>query len=277
MLVTDALPLRFAIRVAERAGDLVYFFDRRRRGIARRNILRAGLADDEAGASTIARGSYRHFAALVMESLKSSAVLDADEPSRYVTLDIHPNVREVLEDPERGLLMTSGHFGNWEIGAQLLSDFKPVVGITREMSNPYVERLVQKRKPRKRFRLTPKRADDSGRFLSVLNDAEVLALLIDQYAGDRGARVDFFGHPASTHTSPALLHLVTGVALCFCSCRRTGLMTFELTTSDLIRHERTGDKQRDIRAILETLNGHLEEAIRRAPDQYVWAHRRWRD
>ena len=54
-------------------------------------------------------------------------------------------------------------------------------------------------------------------------------------------------------------------------------MTFELTTSGLIRHERTGDKQRDVRVILEILNSHLEEEIRRAPDQYLWAHRRWRD
>lgn len=239
--------------------------------------MRAGLADDEAAASPIARGSFRHFALVAMESLKSSIVLQADQPSRYVTFQIHPDVRKVLEDPDQGLLMASGHIGNWEIAAQLLSDFKPVVGITRMMNNPYVERLIQKRKPRKRFRLTPKRADDSGRFLSVLNNGEVLALLIDQYAGDRGAMIDFFGHPASTHTSAALLHLVTGVPLCFCSCRRTGLMTFELTTSELIRYARTGDKQRDVRAILELLNRRLEAAIRRAPDQYVWGHRRWRD
>ena len=77
--------------------------------------MRAGLADDEAGAAPIARGLFRHFAVVVMESLKSAIVLEAEQRSGHVTLDIHPDVRQILEDPDQGLLMTSGHFGNWEL------------------------------------------------------------------------------------------------------------------------------------------------------------------
>ena len=32
-----------------------------------------------------------------------------------------------------------------------------------------------------------------------------------------------------------------------------------------------------VREILSTLNGYLEAEIRKAPDQYLWGHRRWRD
>ena len=88
--------------------------------------------------------------------------------------------------------------------------------------------------------------------------------------------VDFFGHPAQTHTSAALLHLVAKAPLCFAACWRTGPMSFELETSPPIKHERTGKKDNDIRAILEELNHHLEGMIRRHPEQYLWAHRRWR-
>jgi len=38
----------------------------------------------------------------------------------------------------------------------------------------------------------------------------------------------------------------------------------------------TGDKDADIRSILEEINRQLEDAIRRRPEQYLWAHRRWR-
>jgi KDO2-lipid IV(A) lauroyltransferase len=54
-------------------------------------------------------------------------------------------------------------------------------------------------------------------------------------------------------------------------------MRFALTTSELIEHRPSGDKKADVRAILSTINRHLEDAIRAAPEQYVWGHRRWRD
>ena len=115
-----------------------------------------------------------------------------------------------------------------------------------------------------------------GRFISVLKNGEVLALMIDQYAGQRGMMVEFLGRPASSHTAVALLHLVTRTPLCFGYCVRTGRMSFRLKALRPINHRPTGDKQRDVKAILEKLNRELENAVRQNPEQYLWAHRRWR-
>ncbi|MEO1369130.1 MAG: hypothetical protein AAFX50_18285, partial [Acidobacteriota bacterium] len=54
-------------------------------------------------------------------------------------------------------------------------------------------------------------------------------------------------------------------------------MRFVLETSPLIEVTPSGSKNDDIARILGELNGYLEAAIRRAPDQYVWGHRRWRN
>jgi KDO2-lipid IV(A) lauroyltransferase len=54
-------------------------------------------------------------------------------------------------------------------------------------------------------------------------------------------------------------------------------MKFEIKTTGLIDCPPTGDKEGDVRAILERLNAELERVIREAPEQYLWAHRRWRD
>ena len=77
----------------------------------------------------------------------------------------------------------------------------------------------------------------------MLRKGEALALLTDQHAFSRGMMVDFFGHPASTHTTAAMLHLVTRAPLTFAWCRRTGVMSFELGTTELIRRERSGDSR----------------------------------
>ncbi len=273
----DRLSFGGARRLATVLAQMWWWVDYRRRRVAQSNILRCGIESDPRRARALAHRSVHHMGLVAIESLRSSEILDDDRWREHVRMEIAPDVLEVLEDPDRGLIMASGHFGNWEIAAQLLSRYKPVAGITRKMNNPRVEDLVQRRKPRYRFHPIPKYAADPRRFMTVLESGEILALLTDQYAHSRGMDVEFFGHPASTHTTAAMLHLVTKAPLCFASCRRTAPMRFELTTSPLIEHPPSGKKKQDVYAILSTINRHLEAVIRQAPEQYVWGHRRWRD
>ena len=245
--------------------------------MARDNILGSGIETDPRRAKALSRRSAEHFGLVVIESLKSAQILEEGREQENLQLAISPDVMAVLEDPEQGLIMASGHFGNWEIAAQWLSRFKPVAGITRPMNNPRVEELIQRRKPRYRFHPIPKYAANPGRFLELLESHEILALLTDQHARQGGMKVDFFGRPAATYTTAAMLHLVTRAPLCFAACRRVAPMRFELSTSPLIQHRPTGKKKDDVRAILEILNDHLERVIHQAPDQYLWGHRRWRE
>lgn len=272
LLGVDLLPPAAASRWAAALGSLWWTADRPRRRVAISNILRAGVAGDRRQARAIGRGAARHMGMVLVESMKSSLVLDDPERLR---VDIPDDVAAVLEDPDRGLIVVSGHLGNWEIAGQWLSRYKPVAGISRPMNNPRVQELALSRRQRRGFRMIPKYDADPGRFLKLLGDGEILALLIDQHAR-RGIDAPFFGHPAKTHTTAAMLHLVARTPLTFLVCRRTAPMTFELSLSPLIAQPRSGDRNADVQAIVRTLNARLEEAIRRDPDQYLWGHRRWR-
>jgi Kdo2-lipid IVA lauroyltransferase/acyltransferase len=277
LFLLDCISLPTAEFMALRLAGIWFKVDGRRRRISEQNILRSGITADQAEATRIARDSFRHFAVLVVESLKSGESLSEQNWRERVEVCISPATMALLEKPGQAVILVSGHIGNWEISAQMVSYIKPVVGITRDMNNPYTDKLIKKRKPKNRFTLTPKHDAGLDRLLSILKNGEILALLTDQHASGRGMMIDFFGTPASTHTSPALLHLVTHVPLCFGYCLRTGPMSFKLIALDPIIHKPTGNKEQDIRAILERLNRELESAIRQAPEQYLWAHRRWRD
>lgn len=275
LFLLDRLSVSAADAFARRAADLWYCLNVARRRTAIQNILRSGIATTPREAAVIAKASFRHLAVLIVESLKSGEAFNESNWRDKVELNISPAAMEALSRPGQGVILVSGHLGNWEVAAQLLSYLKPVVGITRDMNNPLTDRLMKERKPRNRFRLTPKHEAGAGRLLSALKQGEVLALLIDQHAR-RGTSINFFGVPAFTHTSPALLHLVTGAPLCFGYCLRTGPMQYKLIALDPIAYRPTGDRRKDIDAILNQLNRLLEDAIRKAPDQYLWGHRRWR-
>jgi len=277
LLLIDILPLRVVEGLASRVADLLFLCAGARRRVAIENILHAGIAMNASQALKIARESFRHFAVLVVESLKSGRYFSEENWEEKLDVTIHPDTEALLRKPGQGVIVVSGHIGNWEIAAQLLSHIKPFVGIARDMNNPYVNRLVKKRKPRNRFRTTPKHDTDMGRLLRTLKHGECLAILIDQHARTGGMMIDFMGRPADTHTSAAMLHLVTKTPICFASCVRTGPMQFVLNVMAPLIHVRTGDRRHDVEAILNELTKDLEAVIRKHPEQYLWAHRRWKN
>ena len=277
LALADMLSPRASFRLGRQFGELWFRTDRRRREIAVDNILQSRICSDRKEAEEIARRSFQHFALLIVEALKSVWV-PAGQAAKYTTeMHMSPELQKLIEDPKQGIILASGHLGNWELAAQALSRIKPVAGVARRMNNPYVDRLMNKRKPSGNFYVLPKYdRGNKTRFLEVLKNGHILALMIDQHASWSGIMVDFFGRPAASYGTAALLHLVTGTPLCFGYCLRTGDTRYELHAIGPFKHKATGNKEADIKAILLELNRELEKAIRSAPDQYLWAHRRWK-
>ena len=72
--------------------------------------------------------------------------------------------------------------------------------------------------------------DLRGRTVLVLGEGPAaerkaaLAIVMDQHAGRNGFWMDFLGRPASVHSSPARLHLITGYPLLFGCFVRLGAL-----------------------------------------------------
>lgn len=275
--MVDILPVAVSEAFVAGISDIWYFINFRRRAVAIDNILTSGICTDRKIASKIGRKAFRHFGLVILESLMSMKILEGQDWRRHVDIRMSPELEKIFFDPRQGLIMASGHYGSWEIAAQITSLAKPIAGVTRAMNNPYVDKLMRQRKPRERFSIIPKYdRDNTGRFLKVLKDGHVLALMIDTHASWGGVLVDFFGKPASTYRTVALLHLVTGAPLCFGYCRRTGRRHYELVATGPFYYKPSGDKDADIKLILGDLTRELEQVIRTAPEQYLWGHRRWK-
>jgi KDO2-lipid IV(A) lauroyltransferase len=275
--LVDHLPLHATLATARLIGRAAFAMDARHRKVAVANIVKAGLAASPREATPIARRSFESFAATLVEAFRADPLFKGDRWKQHIAFDIDPESEVLLREPGQGIIVLSAHLGNWEVAGRAVSTIKPLTGIARRMNNPLVNQLMEARKPRERYRMTPKHDADTMRLVKVLRQGEVLAILADQHTPARGMRLPFFGHEAMVHTSPALLHLVTGAPLLFAYCVRTGPMQFRMRISPPITHTRTGNREADTRAILEQYLAHIESAVREAPDQYLWAHRRWRD
>ncbi len=104
-----------------------------------------------------------------------------------------------------------------------------------------------------------------------------LGVVGDQDAGSKGLFVNFFGRPASTFKSIALLSLEYNAAILVVGMARTGHpLQYRLYLEDEILPEDYARDPDAIRSITERYSTALERMIRRYPEQYLWMHRRWK-
>jgi KDO2-lipid IV(A) lauroyltransferase len=276
LLLMDRLSPRGAIRAAAAMGRAWFVLHGSRRRQAVENVLAAGVASDPAQARRIARDSFAHFAMTVAEAVKMGDALSAPGWRDRFEWMVPPATEALLRDSRTGAILLTGHVGSWAVAGYVLSRAKTVNGIMKPPYNPYTNRLLGERMRFDSLRVIPKHDANPARLLSVLKRGEVLALLFDQHAMGQPVEIEFFGRPAATYASAALLHLVSGAAIVFGTCIRTGPMRFRLELSEPLRFPRTGDRDRDVRSVLADVSGRLEAVVRAHPEQYLWAHRRWR-
>ncbi len=274
-LVIRLLPARRAYAFGAAVGRFFFNMAGSRKGIAIDNILQAGITADRAEATRLAKASMGHFVGHVLEGLKVPAFMTPEYASKNITLDIPDAARALLEKPGQPVLLLSPHLGSWEVGLHFLAAFKPTLVLASNLNNPWIQRFLESRF-RGGIEVYPKRQGFSPALIKRWGEGRVLGLAVDQHAGRHGIWLDFFGRLACTHTSPARLHLRTGYPIVVCAFVRTGQLRYHGTVAEPIQFKPTGDRERDTVAILEMINRHFETFIRRYPEQYLWAHRRWR-
>lgn len=275
--IAQALSIEQSYRFADRLAALIYRLDGRHRKVALENLrLAFGDEYDDAGRDRIVRGVYRHFCRVLMEMLHIPRKLHMTTWRDRIELTGHAPILERLLDGGP-LIMVSGHFGNWEMCGYLFGVFGfPPHSVARTLDNPYLDRFLNTFRERTGQRLIPKKGG-SEQLMDVLRAGGVVSFLADQSAGERGLFVDFFGRPASTHKGIALLAIEFGVPIVVGGARRIGPgFRYEIECEEIIEPSEWTGSTDDVRIITQRFTSAIERIIRRAPEQYLWLHRRWK-
>ena len=277
--VVQAMSWRYALGLARGLAWLAYRIDRRHRVLAAENISHAFPDLDAAAVDRLVRASYLHLATMLIEMMRLPRVIRPEniyQSINHAGADDLEVVRAWVATGRPRLVLT-GHFGNWEV----LSYATGMVGfhggiIARRLDNPYLDRFLARFRRKTGLELLDKNAD-YPRILEMLGQGVGLGMVGDQDAGPRGMFVDFFGRPASTFKSIALLSLEYNAPLFVFGAARIGQpMQYRIYLEDLILPEDYSRHPDPARAITERYTRALERLVRRHPEQYFWLHRRWK-
>jgi Kdo2-lipid IVA lauroyltransferase/acyltransferase len=246
-----------------------------RRNVVEQNLRLAFPDADEAWVTATARAAYAHLAreAAMMMRLSTLSAADVRERTDVQGWD---ELQDALGEG-RGVILFTGHFGNWEIAAaSVASRGVPIAAIVREQGN----RLFDAHLNRVRRSLgveTIYQRDAPRQVPRVLRAGGIVGIVGDQDARGSGVFVPFFGRPASTHRGPALFALRLGAAVISATARRLpGRPARYAVRGERVPVENSGDLERDVARLTAELARRLETSVREAPEQYFWFHKRWK-
>jgi KDO2-lipid IV(A) lauroyltransferase len=264
------LPYPIAIRIGAVIGMLLYPFAARRRRIVAVNLR---LCFPELSASerrALARKNFRYTGRALVEMALSWWAPPSTLPrlARFQGLE-H---LQAAQARGRGVLLIGGHFTAMEMAGRLTGLQTRVDTIYRRNKNPVFEHLTGRFRQRHYGRPIPR--DDMRTLVRRLRQGHVVWYPPDQDYGRRHAVfVPFFGRPAATVSATSRIARMSGATvLPIAFYGRDDASGYDIVFRPPLDDYPSDDPAADA----ARLNRFFEEAVRRAPEQYLWVHRRFK-
>jgi KDO2-lipid IV(A) lauroyltransferase len=275
--VVQTMSYRQARTLAHGLAWLAFQVDRRHREVAKEN-LRQSFPDryTDAELNGLVLRVYQHFLTMVMEIAHLPRKLHVGNWRDYIEL-VNSQVMLQAITSGRPLLIVTGHFGNWEMAGFALGllGFK-TYAVARVLDNPHLERFLKQFRQKTGQKILAKKGD-FDMMQELLEQGAVIATLADQDAGPKGMFVNYFGRPASTYKSMALMAIEYNVPILVIGVPKVGEpMRYQVVAVDYIEPSEYAKRPDAMKALTQRFTSSLESIVRRYPEQYFWLHRRWK-
>jgi len=220
----------------------------------------------------IARANYKWFARFCIDVLHMDAWKGrTSEVAKCYNLKI---LDQALSE-NKGVLLVSGHFGNWEIIPPALVEMGySVTMYVGKQTNPLTNELQNIARAKFGVETIEKGKKATLQMGRALAANKIIAMLIDQNDNKSDLFVNFFERLASSSKGTASFHLLRKSPVILVTCPYVGEhleIKFERITFEL-----SGEQKKDTLTITQKITSALENVIRKHPEQYFWMHRRWR-
>ncbi len=270
------LPRQIALKAGEYMAVMPYYLSSRHRKITLDNLMIAyGNDKNELERKKIAKASFKNLGRVMAEFSRMPSY-NKGFIDKIIEIEDWDNFENAIKKG-KGIVFLTGHLGNWELMAysQSLRGYPSNI-IARPLDNPVVERFVQKQRSAAGNKVIAKKSALKD-IIQCLRNKEYVGILLDQnVAQQEGIFVDFFGKTACTSFGLAMLALKTDITIIPVFLVYTGHGRYKQLIGKEIEIQKTGDFEYDIAYNTALFTKVIESYIRLYPEQWFWAHRRWK-
>jgi KDO2-lipid IV(A) lauroyltransferase len=277
--IINLLPHKLVVFCGRIFGMLLYFLSKQRRDITLTNLKNAYPTKRSKEITDICKFSYQNLGISIFELIKfrTQSISEIKNIIKFT----NPELITEVYNRGKGLIMMTGHFGNWEMlalatGIETSSTLQHGINVVaKNQKNAFFDNYIIDN--REKFGNKVINAGNAAKeMIKLIKNKEIVALIVDQSADpNKDVFVDFFGNPAATYEAPAVLALKFNLPILVSYAIRqkdnTYIATFEELKHDDLLFDKEGIKELTLRHVK-----HLENQIRLHPDMWSWQHRRWK-
>jgi KDO2-lipid IV(A) lauroyltransferase len=181
------------------------------------------------------------------------------------------NLESALEHGH-GVILLGAHFTTLEIGGRLLSLFQPFYIMQRDQKNLLFDTIMTRSRQR-HFHKAIHRNNIKELLLSLKTNHAVWYAPDQHFGGPKKVFAPFFGIQTGSNPATSRIAKTTGARVVpFFQVRLPGLQGYKLIIQPALQDFPAGDIQQDTARI----NQVIEQVIRQKPEQYLWAHKRFK-
>lgn len=268
------LPLTWLKATGRTCGALAWHFARKRRLVAQRNVALCFPELGHQAHQQLARNNFTQLGMAAMESAWSWLGRHHETPGYLERFEVegYEHYTQALAQG-RGVIVLGVHLMAIDvIGPALVAQRMQLNVIYRYNKNPVIEQAIK----RGRARFYPKviEREDTRGIVSALKSGEAIWYAADQdYGRHHSTFPTFFDIPAATITGTMrLARMRNSPVLLLSQYRCADNLSWRIRFSPVLQDFPTDDLLADTQRV----NNLLEAAIREAPEQYLWPHRRFK-
>ncbi|TNC82316.1 MAG: lipid A biosynthesis acyltransferase [Oleiphilus sp.] len=268
--LVSILPLRIQYTLGSITGALAYRVLKRRRHITEINLAACFPEMDGHARQQLVRQSFRSNAIGLIEALRSWYASPSllEKQVRFHGLE---HLDQALERG-KGVILLGGHYSTLDLAGSLTTLVFEADVMHRGHSNPLFNAFMTRSRQRLYGAVISK--DNVRQMLRRLRQNRIVWYATDQdYGRNNTVFVPFFGVPCSTLVSTMKLAKASGAAVIpFSHFRRDKSGGYDIYFEEAL----TDFPGEDLHHDAERLNKILEANILKAPEQYLWMHRRFK-
>lgn len=263
-------PVRMAI--GRLFGRTLRMFAAKRRRIAERNLR---LCFPKADKAWIDHTVNKNFDSMGEAILETAMCWWSSEKTLMSLTEIDglENLEQALQDG-KGAILLSAHFTSLELGVRLLDPYTEatIYPVYQIHKNPLMEYVITRSRLLHAEAVIPHR--DVRSMVRALKSNGVLWYAPDQnWQGKFKAMVDFFGVPAPSNTATAKLAQLSGAkVLPYIVQRKPNNQGYRVHIGKAFENFPSDDPIADTRRYHQM----IEQEVQSAPEQYLWAHKRFK-
>ncbi len=274
MWLISILPFRLLYLFSDGIYILIYHIIGYRKKTVKENLHLVFPDKSNKEIKTITKTFYHHLCDMIVESIKSMTISEAEMKKRFVIKNVDQILE--LEKENKSIVLMCGHYASWEwiFILQRYINHKGYA-IYKRLANKYFDALVKRiRAKYNSYLITTKET-----FTVLMAAKKKGELTINGFAADQSPKHDkafhwqeFMNIKVPVHTGAELLAKKLDMAVVFLKVKKLKRGYYEATIETITKTPR---EFRDY-DITDIFLKRLEAQIYEAPEHYLWTHKRWK-